>query len=430
MTSDASKDQNDVSTLLGVSNADGTTPVKIWASPSTHRLLVDTSGGGGTPGSPDNSVQYNNGGTFGGTTLLYTEGSIPDAVFTTANATGNDDGGNINFGPGDGSGSGAGGGFIFGAGDGGATGSGGDMAFSGGTGGATSGSGGSLSLTAGSSQGTSSAGGGITIAAGVGTGDDGGSVQANGGNDGNTNGALFRLEGGSSSQAEGGNVVFQSGGISSGIGDAGSINFTADNGGPTSGSGGSLNLIAGSAQGGTSLGGGVTIRGGNSIGAAQAGNIILKAGGTGGGFQQTTGGVDIVDGENNTGFQSVRKILTYTGATTTFTVIPSTAIAAGKNASVLIEIRASVVVNQNSEGVAEGAAFVRRASFASTPTSGFIQLGSTQEVYTEVDTDTSAVNLTIQLSTGNISTTLTNGNAGTVQWVCEVFYIISTITHI
>lgn len=43
---EARKDQNYVSTLLGVSNVDGTTPVVLWADPTTHRLLVSASGGG------------------------------------------------------------------------------------------------------------------------------------------------------------------------------------------------------------------------------------------------------------------------------------------------------------------------------------------------------------------------------------------------
>lgn len=45
---DASRDQNFVPTLLGVSNADGTTPVKVYADPTTHRLLVNLPGGTGT----------------------------------------------------------------------------------------------------------------------------------------------------------------------------------------------------------------------------------------------------------------------------------------------------------------------------------------------------------------------------------------------
>ncbi len=38
--SEAKRDQNMIVTLLGVSNADGTTPVVLWADPVTHRLLV------------------------------------------------------------------------------------------------------------------------------------------------------------------------------------------------------------------------------------------------------------------------------------------------------------------------------------------------------------------------------------------------------
>lgn len=44
----ASRDQNFVPTLLGVSNVDGSTPVKVYADPVTHRLLVDLAGGNGT----------------------------------------------------------------------------------------------------------------------------------------------------------------------------------------------------------------------------------------------------------------------------------------------------------------------------------------------------------------------------------------------
>ena len=40
---DAKRDGNRVPTLLGTSNADGITPVVLWADPVTHRLLVDLS---------------------------------------------------------------------------------------------------------------------------------------------------------------------------------------------------------------------------------------------------------------------------------------------------------------------------------------------------------------------------------------------------
>lgn len=42
----AARDQNTIPTLLGVSNADGTTPVTIYADPTTHRLLVSFTGAG------------------------------------------------------------------------------------------------------------------------------------------------------------------------------------------------------------------------------------------------------------------------------------------------------------------------------------------------------------------------------------------------
>lgn len=53
----ASRDENFVPTLLGASSADGATPVKIYANPSTHRLLVDLgSGVTGLGSSTDNAV--------------------------------------------------------------------------------------------------------------------------------------------------------------------------------------------------------------------------------------------------------------------------------------------------------------------------------------------------------------------------------------
>lgn len=46
----ASKDDNNVSSLLGVSSTDGSTPVKVYASPTSHRLLVDGIGATGPTG--------------------------------------------------------------------------------------------------------------------------------------------------------------------------------------------------------------------------------------------------------------------------------------------------------------------------------------------------------------------------------------------
>lgn len=43
---DAKRDQNSVVTLIGVSSADGITPVTIYVDPVTHRLLVQSAAGG------------------------------------------------------------------------------------------------------------------------------------------------------------------------------------------------------------------------------------------------------------------------------------------------------------------------------------------------------------------------------------------------
>lgn len=40
---DAKRDANYITTLIAVSNADGTTPVTLYADPTTHRLLVSLS---------------------------------------------------------------------------------------------------------------------------------------------------------------------------------------------------------------------------------------------------------------------------------------------------------------------------------------------------------------------------------------------------
>lgn len=42
----AYRDDNSVPTLIASSNADGKTPVRVYADPVTHRLLVDSGGSG------------------------------------------------------------------------------------------------------------------------------------------------------------------------------------------------------------------------------------------------------------------------------------------------------------------------------------------------------------------------------------------------
>lgn len=44
----ASRDENFVPTLIAASSTDGITPIKVYADPVTHRLLVDLNGSGGT----------------------------------------------------------------------------------------------------------------------------------------------------------------------------------------------------------------------------------------------------------------------------------------------------------------------------------------------------------------------------------------------
>ena len=46
----AQRDQNNIPTLLAVSNEDGVTPTQVYADPDTHRLLVDGVGATGPTG--------------------------------------------------------------------------------------------------------------------------------------------------------------------------------------------------------------------------------------------------------------------------------------------------------------------------------------------------------------------------------------------
>lgn len=70
---DAYRDQNSVPTLIAVSNVDGQTPVRLWADPVTHRLLVDATGAPGT------RVEVPT-GLVNGSNLVYTFVNLPVAV--------------------------------------------------------------------------------------------------------------------------------------------------------------------------------------------------------------------------------------------------------------------------------------------------------------------------------------------------------------
>lgn len=69
----AYKDENDVSTLIASANTDGKTPVRLYADPVTHRLLVDSTGGGGS------TIVYNDTvtGAINGTNRVFT---VPNAI--------------------------------------------------------------------------------------------------------------------------------------------------------------------------------------------------------------------------------------------------------------------------------------------------------------------------------------------------------------
>lgn len=68
----AYRDENGVPTLIAVSSTDGFTPIRIYADPNTHRLLVDsTSGVVGPVSSTDNAVAR-----FDGTTGQTVQNSV------------------------------------------------------------------------------------------------------------------------------------------------------------------------------------------------------------------------------------------------------------------------------------------------------------------------------------------------------------------
>ena len=53
---DARRDANYITTLIAVSNADGSTPVTLYADPTTHRLLVSAAGSGVSVTTPTGTV--------------------------------------------------------------------------------------------------------------------------------------------------------------------------------------------------------------------------------------------------------------------------------------------------------------------------------------------------------------------------------------
>lgn len=121
--SDAPRDQNFIPTALGESSTTPGLTLPFQIDEITGRLLVSGVSGGGNPGSPDTSVQFNDGGSFGGDSGLRYEKAM-NRVFlgeengfgfiSTPNATtGDNDGGDFFFATGDGFGNGNGGDLNF-----------------------------------------------------------------------------------------------------------------------------------------------------------------------------------------------------------------------------------------------------------------------------------------------------------------------------
>ena len=71
MSDHASRDNNMVTTLLAVSNADGISPVLLWADPTTHRLLVSLAAGGSYASAETPS------GTINGVNATFTLANTP-----------------------------------------------------------------------------------------------------------------------------------------------------------------------------------------------------------------------------------------------------------------------------------------------------------------------------------------------------------------
>lgn len=283
--STASRDGNFVPTLLGVSNADGLTPITIYADPVTHRLLVDISLGGGDVVGPasatDNAVARFDGisgkliqnsvlivadttgnmsggqqltlgvtSTASGKLLLkgVTSGTV---TVQPANAAGTwtltlpvDDGLNGQFLKTDGTGvtswaTGSGGGGTPGGND-------TDIQFN------DSGSfGGEDTFTFDKSTNT------VTLGA-------------------EDSFATILAPDATTTDTNGGSLLVSSG-AGDGAADGGDMDFTSGSGGATSGKGGDLKMYAAPATGGDSDGGDLILRAGNKSGAGTAGRFIFEA---------------------------------------------------------------------------------------------------------------------------------------------------------
>lgn len=279
------RDSNRVTVIGGVSSVDGTTVETIYVDPVTHRLLVDSTGGGspltitdgitpvanvttvnftsnatvtnggggqanvaivgGTPASPTTSVQFNDGGSFGGSSNFYYQ-KIAGGQFAVIAPQGATDltGGQVDVGAGQGGG--------------------------------TLGDGGTASMYGGSD------------ALGIGT---GGSFSGGGSryNDSGRAGDAKMIAGsGTTGTVDGGPITILSGHAGQ-VGIGGPINITAQDGGSTSGAGGPISLTAGSDQDGVSGGGNINLQSGGSNNVVSGAQIELYGGNPSGGPSSSAG---------------------------------------------------------------------------------------------------------------------------------------------
>lgn len=202
----------------GVSNGDQTllnlvqgTNITLTDN-GTGSITIDATGGGGTPASPDTSIQFNNSGSFGGSRLLYTSNASSSQINITPQTTADTDGFNFN---------------ILGS------------------LGKGTGRGGAIYLEGGEDEGQIGVGGSLYLPGCKTT----GTPQTV---------DLFGVDVVNVNQ------------------DGGGINIAGADGGATSGVGGSITLTGGDAQGGDSDGGGVTITGGSPDGAGNSGIIEIR----------------------------------------------------------------------------------------------------------------------------------------------------------
>ena len=80
---EAKRDNNMVTTLIGVSSVDGITPITIYVDPVTHRLLVSAIGGSYLSTAPENlSAQCN-----GSNLIFTTTRDVNSIIFCSLNGT-------------------------------------------------------------------------------------------------------------------------------------------------------------------------------------------------------------------------------------------------------------------------------------------------------------------------------------------------------